>query len=190
VAVENRFASSAPEALAGAAMPRFFVSHLMSNDIVIRPERADHPQVVVLLGALDVYLATLYEPEANHILTIDELLAPEVSLFAAWHGDRIVGTGAVRHMAGEPETGGVAYGEVKRMYVEPSSRGLGIAWRMLVTLEQTLRAQRLGWALLETGRDQREAVRLYERCGYQRRGPFAGYADNGLSLFYAKALAA
>jgi putative acetyltransferase len=170
-------------------MPRFFVSHPMSTDIVIRPERADHPQAIALLAALDAYLATLYAPEANHILSIDELLAPEVSFFAAWRGDRMVGTGALRRMAGEPETSGVAYGEVKRMYVEPSVRGLGLAGRMLTTLEQALRAQRLGWALLETGRDQREAVRLYERCGYQRRGPFAGYADNGLSLFFAKALA-
>jgi putative acetyltransferase len=171
-------------------MPRFFVSHLMSTDIAIRPERADHPQVVALLGALDAYLATLYAPQDNHILTIDELLAPEVSLFAAWRGDCVVGTGALRRMAGEAETGGAAYGEVKRMYVEPSSRGQGIAWRLLATLEQTLRAQRFGWALLETGRDQREAVRLYERSGYERCGAFAGYADNGLSLFYAKALAA
>ncbi len=162
----------------------------MSTEIDIRPERADHPQVVVLLGALDAYLATLYAPAANHILSIDELLAPEVSFFAAWQGDRVVGTGALRRMAGEPETGGAAFGEVKRMYVEPSARGQGVAWRMLATLEQTVRAQRIGWALLETGRDQREAVHLYERCGYQRRGPFAGYADDGLSLFFAKALAA
>jgi len=188
--VENRFASSALAAFAGAVMPRFFVSHLMSTDIVIRPERADHPQAVAMLGALDAYLATLYAPEANHILSIDELLAPEVSFFAAWRGDRMVGTGALRRMAGEPETDGAPYGEVKRMYVEPSVRGQGVAWRMLATLEQSLRAQRIGWGLLETGRDQREAVRLYERCGYRRRGPFAGYADNGLSLFYAKAIAA
>jgi putative acetyltransferase len=171
-------------------MPRFFVSHLMSTDIDIRPERADHPQAVALLGVLDAYLATLYAPEANHILSIDELLAPEVSFFAAWRDDRMVGTGAWRRMAGEPGTGGVAYGEVKRMYVEPSARGQGVARRMLATLERGLHAQRLGLALLETGQDQCEAVRLYERCGYQRRGPFAGYADNGLSLFYAKALPA
>jgi putative acetyltransferase len=170
-------------------MPRFFVSHFMSTDFVIRPERADHTQAVALLAALDAYLEALYAPEANHILSIEELLAPEVSFFAAWRGDRMVGTGAVRRMAGETETGDLAYGEVKRMYVEPSMRGQGVASRMLATLEQTLRAQRLGWALLETGRDQREAVQLYERCGYQRRGPFAGYADNGLSLFFAKALA-
>jgi putative acetyltransferase len=42
--------------------------------------------------------------------------------------------------------------------------------------------------LLETGRDQHEAVRLYERCGFVRRGPFGCYPDNGLSLFYEKRL--
>jgi putative acetyltransferase len=47
----------------------------------------------------------------------------------------------------------------------------------------------LALALLETGRDQAEAIRLYERCGYRRHGPFGGYRDNGLSLFYSKALA-
>ena len=43
-------------------------------------------------------------------------------------------------------------------------------------------------ALLETGSDQTEAVRLYERAGYTQRGPFGGYPDNGLSLFYGKRL--
>ena len=43
-------------------------------------------------------------------------------------------------------------------------------------------------ARLETGRDQHEAVRLYERNGYRRRAAFAGYPDNGLSLFYEKSL--
>lgn len=160
----------------------------MVTDIVIRPERADHPQVVALLGALDAYLATLYEPEANHILSVQELLAPEVTLLAAWQDDRIVGTGAVRRRADVPETGGAVYGEVKRMYVEPSLRGQGVAARMLAALEQALRGQGITLAMLETGRDQHEAVRLYERCGYARRGPFGGYADNGLSLFFNKSL--
>ena len=160
----------------------------MVIEVVIRPERADHPQVVALLGALDAYLATLYEPEANHILSVQELLAPEVTLLAAWQDDRIVGTGAVRRRAGVPETAGASYGEVKRMFVEPSLRGQRIAARMLAALEEALRGQGIPLALLETGRDQPEAVRLYERCGYTRRGPFGGYADNGLSLFFSKSL--
>jgi len=162
----------------------------MSLDIVIRPERADHPQVVVALAALDDYLRALYPPEANHILSTEELLAPDVSFFAAWHGERVIGTGAVRHMAGEPETGAKAYGEVKRMYVDPSLRGRRVGARLVEALEAAMRARGLTLALLETGRDQHQAVRLYERCGYRRRGPFGGYPDNGLSLFLAKVLAA
>jgi putative acetyltransferase len=159
-----------------------------STDIVIRPERADHPQVVTLLGALDSYLASLYAPEANHILSVVELLAPEVSFFAAWQDDRIVGTGAVRRMPGEPDTAGECYGEIKRMFVDPTVRGHRIATRLVGRLEGALARQGVGLALLETGRDQAQAVRLYEHCGYTRRGAFGGYPDNGLSLFFEKRL--
>ena len=41
----------------------------------------------------------------------------------------------------------------------------------------------------ETGRDQHEAVRLYQRHGYQPCAAFNGYPDNGLSLFLEKRLA-
>jgi putative acetyltransferase len=161
----------------------------VTSEVLIKPERADHPQVVALLGALDRYLGELYEPEANHILSVSELLAPEVSFFVARHAETIVGTGAVRCMPGEADTDGEPYGEVKRMYVDPAVRGQRIGERLLQTLEATLREQGVALALLETGSEQREAVRLYERCGYVRRGAFGGYADNGLSLFMSKALA-
>jgi putative acetyltransferase len=157
--------------------------------VEIRPERADHPQVIALLDALDRYLGELYEPQANHILSIDQLLAPEVSFFAAWQGERIVGSGAVRRMQGERETAGVPYGEIKRMYVDPSLRGQCLGSRMVATLEEAMREQGLALALLETGEAQREAVRLYRRCGYERRAAFGGYPDNGLSVFMQKYIA-
>jgi putative acetyltransferase len=158
-------------------------------DVRIEPTRADHPQVIALLDALDLYLGELYEPEANHILSIDELLSPEVSFFAAWQGERIVGTGAVRRMPGEAGTQGRAYGEIKRMYVDPALRGQRLGVRMIETLEGSLREHALDLALLETGRDQHEAVRLYKRSGYAYRGAFGGYPDNGLSVFMQKSLA-
>jgi putative acetyltransferase len=160
----------------------------VNADVQIRPERADHPQVVELLAALDHYLGELYEPEANHILSVSELLTPDVRFFAAWLDGRAVGTGAVRRMPGGPETDGRAYGEIKRMYVAPAVRGQRVGVRMVATLEDALKSQGLSLALLETGRDQREAVGLYERCGFQQRAAFGGYPDNGLSLFYEKAL--
>ncbi len=160
----------------------------MSAPIVIRRESPDQPDVREALAALDAYLAALYPPEANHILELEALLAPEVRFFVARDRGRLVGTGAVRLRSGEAATAGAAYGEVKRMYVDPQRRGERVGLRLLEALEAALRVERLSLALLETGRDQREAVRLYERAGYRPRPAFGGYPDNGLSVFYEKAL--
>ena len=160
----------------------------MSPAIVIRPERADHPQVMTLLDTLDTYLRSLYPPDANHILSVQELLAPEVVFVAAWQGDAAVGCGAVRRMPGQGDTGGQPYGEIKRMFVQTALRGQRIAERVIQTLEAQLIADGITLALLETGRDQHAAVRLYERCGYARCAVFGGYLDNGLSLFMQKRL--
>jgi putative acetyltransferase len=149
----------------------------------IRRERPDQPEVRALLAALDAYLGSLYEPEANHILDVEALLAPEISFFVGRLDGRAVSTGAVRRL---PEIGA---GEIKRMYTDPVLRGRGCAARMITVLEDEARTLGCLQAVLETGRDQHEAVRLYERCGYTLCPPFGGYPDNGLSLFMAKPLA-
>lgn len=157
--------------------------------IAIRREHPDQPDVQSLLAALDGYLASLYPPEANHILTLDALLAPDVRFFVARDGDgRAVGTAAARLVADDGGDG--RYGEVKRMWVAPAARGKGVAAALLAAVEDAIRTESLPLARLETGRDQREAVRLYERHGYARCAPFGGYPDNGLSLFFEKALPA
>lgn len=158
-------------------------------DLCIRPERADHPQVAPMLEALDAYLATLYAPEDNYLLDVQALLQQDVDFLVAALESGFVGCGASRRMPAEPDTDGQPYGEIKRMYVEPAVRGQRIAEQVLSTLEARLIAAGLKLATLETGRDQHEAIRLYERCGYMRRGPFGGYPDNGLSVFYQKQLA-
>ena len=151
----------------------------------IRPERADHPQVQALLAALDGHLRSLYPPEANHILSVEELLAPGVTLFAAWQGERAVGCGAVRLSAPIDDQ---RYGEIKRMYVDPDVRGERVAEGVLQRLEAALLDADVPLARLETGRHQHAAIRLYERCGYRPCAAFGGYPDNGLSLFYEKRL--
>jgi len=160
----------------------------MNAELVIRPERPDQPDVLPLLAALDAYLASLYAPEDNHILGVDQLLADDVRFLVARRGGVAVGCGAVRRMPAEPESGGQPYGEIKRMFVVPSQRGQRIAEALLVELEAALRGQGITQALLETGRDQPEALRLYRRAGYATRAPFGGYPDNGLSMFMAKTL--
>jgi putative acetyltransferase len=160
------------------------------SKLQIRVESPDHPGVAGLLADLDAYLAGLYAPEDNHILDVQALRAPDVTMLAAWVDGEPVGCGAVRRMPAEAETDGAPYAEIKRMFVVPSARGQGVAGRVLARLESIVAAEGFARSLLETGRDQLVALRVYERCGYVRRGPFGGYPDNGLSLFYEKRLAA
>jgi putative acetyltransferase len=160
----------------------------MQDDIAIAPERPDQPEVTAMLSSLDTYLASLYEPDANHILGVDALLAPEVVFLVARRHGQPIGCGAFRRMPAEPATEDAPYAEIKRMFVSPASRGLRIGARLLDALEVAARGEGLRLALLETGAEQTEAVRLYERAGYRRRAAFGGYPDNGLSVFYAKSL--
>ncbi len=160
----------------------------MPDRIVIQQERPDQPEVIALLEALDRYLATLYPPEANHIMSVQELLAPEVCFFVARAGAAVVGTGAFRRRPAEPASGGAPYGEIKRMVVDPAWRGQRVGARLLSTIEAAMQGQGLHLALLETGPAQAEAVRLYERAGYGLRRPFGGYPDDGQSVYYGKLL--
>lgn len=161
---------------------------VMPADLVIAAERPDQAEVVALLARLDAYLASLYAPDDNHVLSVDELLAPAVRFVVARVDGAVVGCGAARRMPGEPATAGAAYGEVKRMMVDPAHRGRRIGARLLATIEAGLRDDGIALALLETGRDQHAALRLYERAGYTRRRAFGGYPDNGLSVFMHKRL--
>ena len=113
----------------------------MPERIVIRRESPDQPDLAALLSGLDRYLQSLYPPEANHILDLEALLAPEVTFFVARDGQQAVATGAVRRMPGSSETSGQAYGEIKRMVVDPARRGERIGARVLAALEDALRAE-------------------------------------------------
>ncbi|CAN5254064.1 GNAT family N-acetyltransferase [soil metagenome] len=90
-----------------------------------------------------------------------------------------VGCGALREL--DPE-----HGEVKRMYVAPDRRGSGAATAVLQCLEQDARER--GWTrvVLETGTEQQEAVRFYEREGYTAIPPYGYYIGSPWSLCYEK----
>ncbi len=144
----------------------------------IRPTPPDHPQVLALIAELDAYLASLYPPEDVYIVDLAGLKLPSVTFLGAWHGDALVGCGAVRVMPAEPATDGRPYGEIKRMFVSPARRGQRIGEQLLGALERTLHPHGVDRALLETGPPQVEALRLYSRCGYVVRGAYGGYPDD------------
>ena len=63
------------------------------------------------------------------------------------------------------------------------------AQRLLAALQAEAVARGCGLLTLESGPFQPEALRLYERFGFERCGPFGDYADDPLSVFMAKRVA-
>jgi len=90
-----------------------------------------------------------------------------------------LGCGAIREL----ESGDM---EVKRMYVPPESRGKGIATKVLHELEDWAREMSFTRCVLETGLKQPEAIRLYEKNGYERIPNYGQYIDVGNSVCFGK----
>lgn len=78
--------------------------------------------------------------------------------------------------------------EIKRMYTKESHRGQGIATLVLNELEAW--AKELGYkrCILETGIQQPEAIRLYEKNDYQRISNYGQYAGVETSYCFEKRL--
>jgi putative acetyltransferase len=97
------------------------------------------------------------------------------------HNGTAIGCGALRRL---DDTSA----ELKRMFVDPAARGSGVATAILRALET--RAAARGWTALrlETGREQPDAVRFYEREGYARIPNFGDYAGVDTSICYERVL--
>ena len=105
------------------------------------------------------------------------------ALWLAEAGDEVVGCVVMRPLA-DVEPGAC---EVKRLYVRPAQRGSAIAVRLMDALEAFAFAQGFRAVYLDTFDDLADAVRFYERRGYER---IARYNDNPqATIFMRKALA-
>jgi GNAT superfamily N-acetyltransferase len=134
-----------------------------------------------LLAALDAHLSALYPPASLHLAPAASFRHPGAAFLGACMDGRLVGCcGLV--------PGGDGCGELKRLFVRPEARGLGVGRALLAALEWRAKAAGLRVLRLETGVSQPDALRLCEREGYRRRGPFGEYLDDPLSVFMEKRL--
>jgi len=83
---------------------------------------------------------------------------------------------------------GPGSGEVKRMYVDPAARGTGVATALLRALEYHARELGIARLLLETGTGQPDAIRFYQREGYEPIEAYGPYVGEPLSRCFARDL--
>jgi GNAT superfamily N-acetyltransferase len=87
----------------------------------------------------------------------------------AYENGEAVGCGTIKEYEN-----GVA--EIKRMFVKPEQRGCGIAGSILSELESWADELNFSECILETGWKQREAIRLYQKSGYETIPNYGQYA--------------
>lgn len=148
---------------------------------IIQPQRPDSPDSIQLIDELEAYLSPMYPQESRHGYSVEKLIRQGVAFFVTHHDNLPAGCGGVQRF-------GLDYAEVKRMYVRPQFRGLGLARQMLDHLADYTRQHGVSVLRLETGIHQHEAIKLYERYGFQRRPPFGDYTNDPLSIYFEKIL--
>jgi putative acetyltransferase len=162
------------------------VNDLEMTGIRVAAESPLLPEVAEMFALSDAYAAALYPSESNHLVDADALAQPHVIFAVARRNGKALGCGAsVLHAS---KGAADAYAEIKRMWVHEEARGLGLGMIILTYLEQETAARGVSVLRLETGVYSNGARRLYEKCGYQPIGPFGGYWDDPLSVFYEKNL--
>jgi putative acetyltransferase len=147
--------------------------------LTVRPGAPTSPEGRALLGASHALLTSLYPPEDNFFLSVEDLAAPHIDFWIA-EGDRPLGCVALARMDG--------YGEVKSLFVDPAARGRGVGAALMAALEARAREAGLPLLRLETGDTLTEAHRLYARTGFAPCGPFGDYREGPHSVFMEKRL--
>jgi putative acetyltransferase len=152
----------------------------VTREVTVRPADPRSEEALALLRQSHALLSSLYPPEHNHYLSVDELAAPHIDFWIADGQGRPLGCVALARFDG--------YGEVKSMFVDPSARGKGVGAALMATLEDRARATGLPVLRLETGDNLDAAHRLYRRHGFTGTGPFGDYEEGPHSVFMEKRL--
>lgn len=135
-------------------------------------------QAVHLLGGYPAYLRNM----RSFLVSTDALYAWVIA-----EGEQIVSHVAAhrRSFAAVMATGSAALGltperlrVVARLVVDPGQRGKGFGRALLATASRALRAQGL-WPVLDVATQYRNAIGLYESCGWACAGPVVFLAPDG-----------
>ena len=159
-------------------------SHVTIVVVRIAVDDLSGPEVAALLR---LHLRAMHDAspaESVHALGLEALRSPDVTVWAAWDGDVLMGIGALRV---EPAA---AEGEIKSMRTDPRFLGRGVGRAILRTIISEARRRGLERLCLETGTDESfaPAHALYLSEGFVPCGPFGTYAEDPYSRFFTRAV--
>lgn len=147
----------------------------MQPQLKIRTARPDDAAVIAgILAETFAEYISFYTPEAFTVMTpgeneIQKRFHAAGEMWVATLDGEIAGTvSAVPHKGGGGSNGNALY--IRSLAILPAAQGLRIGERLLREIENYAAANKFRGLTLSTGEFLRRAVRLYERCGFIRRG--------------------
>ena len=147
---------------------------------IIRTD-SDNKDFQELVRLLDEDLAIRDGAEHSFYAQFNKIDAIRNAVVAYADG-KAVGCGAFKKYEAETV-------EIKRMFVRTEDRGQGIAVKILKELEKWAVENGFDFAVLETGKKQPEAIRLYQKSGYEIISNYGQYAGIENSVCMKKTLA-
>lgn len=141
---------------------------------------SDNSDFQALVNLLDKDLATrdgdehAFYAQFNKIQSIRQVVV-------CYADGKPIGCGAFRDF--EPGTA-----EIKRMFVMPQYRGHGIGLKILNEIELWATESDYTTCVLETGKKQPEAIRLYQKAGYEIIKSYGQYKNVENSVCMRKSL--
>lgn len=144
----------------------------------IIPGDFSDPRIIALLRLHLTRAQAVTPPESVHALGLAALQRPEISFWAAWDGEALLGVGALKQLT-------PCHGEVKSMHTAEAMRGRGVGSAMLRHIIAAAKARGCTRLSLETGAMDyfRSARALYRRHGFTECGPFGEYVLDPNSVF-------
>lgn len=117
-------------------------------------------------------------PESVHALDLAALRKPEITFWCAWQATELLGCGALKELDRR-------HGEIKSMRTAAAHLRKGVAAALLRHILDEARRRAYRRLSLETGSMAAfaPARALYEKFGFRRCGPFAGYVEDPYSVF-------
>ena len=143
----------------------------------------DDPRVVDLLHTHRTRARAETGPGSAYALDPSGLRAPEITFWAGWEDDAVVGVGALKRLSAD-------HGELKSMYTAEAARGRGVGSAILRHILAAARARGMSRVSLETGSWPyfAPARALYKRHGFLECPPFGDYRLDPNSVFMTLAL--
>ncbi len=147
--------------------------------MLISPGHLDDPRVIDLLR---LHLESMHaNSPAGSVFALDlsALKRPDVTFFAAWEGEQLLGCGALRELS-------ASQGEIKSMRTAPGHLRKGVAAALLRHLLGVAAERGYRTVSLETGSGPafEPAIALYARFGFVRGEAFGEYPAGGYNQFY------